>query len=178
AVVREYMAGAPVFYEAEEAHLRIVREAFSLVQSGDFYTAWCFVDFACRTGAYVIAGKSYSKPSFAVFEYTGRELAWKACPAILADHLAAVYDEGKWNVVNDTAHEVQGLLLVETRGRALDEALSHYAGAAFEYLNVERRRNLRRKDDIIQKLTAKSSEQGESYYTQALRFLAEHQIRL
>jgi hypothetical protein len=177
-VVKEYRAKEPVFYETQEAYIRIIREAFSLLEQGDFYTAWRFVDDACRTGAYNIAGNHYSQPASAMFKYICRELAWKVCPALLEDHLYEVYNRGKWTIVNDTAHEVQGLLIAETRRCAFDQTLSYYSSTALEHLNVESTRNLNVKNEFIEKLMQKESSRGETYYSQAMRFFVAHQIYL
>ncbi|KKT43087.1 MAG: hypothetical protein UW64_C0002G0042 [Microgenomates group bacterium GW2011_GWC1_44_37] len=178
-VVAWYSHGLPLFKSPPEAHLSIVKEALRLIEEGDYHTAFCFVDYACRTGAYTIDGEHYSDPSFAVFEYTGRELAWEAVPSLRIQHFAQYHVRGRADVFYDTAHEVQSFCILSTRLMALRRLRVQYEGVAREHFDSVISLFERFLCDVVQKLMNKRGLQhGITYYDEVLAFLSKNDISL
>ncbi len=178
-VVAWYSHGLPLFKSPQAAHLSIVKEALRLIETCDYHTAFCFVDYACRTGAYTIDGGHYSDPSFAVFEYTGRELAWEAVPSLRIQHFAQYHVRGRADVFYDTAQEVQGFCILSTRLKALNGLKSQYRGVELDHFSPVIAHTEMSLRDVVQKLMQKRGlRPGITYYDEALGFFAGNGISL
>lgn len=183
AVVKRYVSleggtKQPVFETPDDAYIKIVQGATKALEQGKWREAAGMVAYGSRVGAYRIDGQQYSDEAYAVFDYTGRQLAFDAVPSLSRDVPDATKDRGRWDVVSDTASEIQSLIGATVREKALEAALSEYGGSpvakghiqkALEYTKA-------RKTNAEQKLADKKSLGGTAYLDQAKQYFSANDV--
>lgn len=187
AVVKRYatLEGGkrPVFETPDDAYIKIVKGAITALEQGRWREAAGLVDYGHRVGAYRMDGQQYLHEAYQVFDYTGRQLAFDAVPSLNRDvpeAKQAKQDRGKWNVVSDTASEIQSLVGSTIRERALQTALQEYqeSPVARGHLQTTLKLVSAQKARTEQRLADKKSLGGTPYLDQVKEYFVANGIFL
>jgi len=170
----------PVFETPDDAYIKIVKGATTALEQGKWREAAGLVDYGHMVGAYIIDGQPYSHEAYQVFDYTGRQLAFDAVPSLNRDVPEAKQDRGKWDVVSDTASEIQSLVGSTIRERALRTALQEYqeSPVARGHLQTTLELVSAQKARTEQKLADKKSLGGTPYLDQVKEYFVANGISL
>ena len=185
AVVKRYVTleggkRQPVFETPDDGYIKIVQGATKALDQGKWREAASLVNYGHRVGAYTVDGQQYSDEAYQVFDYSGRQLAFDAVPSIATDVPGVKQDRGRWDIVSDTASEIQSLIGTAIRERALQVALQEYGTNPTAKGHIETTLDLVRtwKVNTEQKLAEKKSLGGTTYLDQVKQYLSANGVSL
>lgn len=185
AVVKQYASfedgkRQPVFETPDDAYVKIMKGATQALGQGKWREAAILVNYGHRVDAYTIDGQQYSDEAYQVFDYSCRQLAFDAVPSLSTDVPGAKKNKGMWDVVSDTASEIQSLVGATVREKALTVALQEYESSPVAKGHIQTTLELVKgwKANAEQKLTEKKSLGGTAYLNQVKQYFSASGVTL